>query len=152
MRPASSPASKLDHLTAIPLRGDGELTARLLFGGPFSIVGGAEGEIVLLPPGRVAAYLLARRRTAGVYVFRTASDGGRTTIPGVSQPVVLLMSGSRRGLARRIRNFIRKLTSYGYDPSQLTDEFWTRAGGALLARRRPNYHLLSSLLAREAPD
>ncbi len=151
MKPAPNLASKPDPLTAIQLRGDGELTARLLSGGPFSSVGGVAGEIVLLPPGRVAAYLLARRRTASVYVFRTALDGRRTTIPGVSQPVALLMSGSRPGLARRIRNFFRKLTSYGYDPSQLTDEFWIRAGGALLAHRRPNQHLLSSLLVREAP-
>lgn len=151
MRAAPHPAWWADSLTAIQLRVDGDLTARLLCGGPLSMVGGAAGEIALLPPGRVAAYLLARRRTAGIYVFRTASSGRRTTIPGVSQPVVLLMSGSRRGLARRIRNFIRKLTSYGYDPSDLTDEFWTRAGGALLAHRRPNPHLLPSLLAREAP-
>jgi hypothetical protein len=151
MKPGPSPAASSDRLTAIQLRVDGELTARLLCGEPFSSVGGAAGEIALLPSGRVTAYLLARRRTVGVYVFRTALDGRRTTIPGVSQPVVLLMSGSRRGLARRIRNFIRKLTSYGYDPSDLSDEFWTRAGGALLARRRPTPHLLSSLLAHEVP-
>ncbi|HEX3905175.1 MAG TPA: hypothetical protein VH853_20260 [Polyangia bacterium] len=138
-------------MTAVQLRIDGELTARLLCGGPFSIVAGDVGDIALLPAGRVAAYLVARRRMAGVYVFRTASGGHLTTIPGVSQPVLLLMSGSRRGLGRRIRNFIRKLTSYGHDPSVLTDEFWTRAGGALLARRRSSDQLLSSLLAHEAP-
>ena len=143
------PAVPPNHLTAIQLRVDGELTARLLCGGPFPIVAGDVGEIALLPPGRVAAYLVARRRTAAVYVFRTACRGHRTTIPGVSQPVVLLMTGGRRGLARRIRNFIRKVTRYGHDPSDLTDEFWTRAAGALLARRRPNHQVLSSLLARE---
>jgi hypothetical protein len=151
MNAARTPAEVPDRLTAIQLRADGELTARLLCGGPFPSVGGAAGEIALLPPGRVAAYLLARRRMAGVYVFRTASDGRGTTIPGVSRPVVLLLSGSRRGVARRIRNFVRKLTSYGYDPSQLTDEFWTRAAGALLARRRPSHHLVAALLAREVP-
>jgi hypothetical protein len=138
------------HLTAIQLRFDGELTARLLCGGPFSIVGGMEGEIALLPPGRVAAYQVARRRTICLYVFRTAAGGGRTVVPGVSKPVRLLLSSGRRGTAKRIRNFIRKVTSYGHDPSELTDEFWTRAAGALLARRRPAEQLLSSLLAREA--
>jgi hypothetical protein len=138
-------------LTAIQLRVDGELTARLLCGGPFSIVGGDDGEIALLPPGRVAAYLVARRRTTGLYVFRTAVGGGRTVVPGVSEPVRLLLSSGRRGTAKRIRNFIRKVTSYGHDPSELTDKFWTRAGGALLARRRPSDQLLSSLLSRETP-
>src|SRR5450631_3759284 len=114
------------RLTAIQLRVGGELTARLLCGGPFSIVGGDEGEIALLPPGRVAAYLLARRRTTGLYVFRTAGGGGRTVVPGVSEPVRLLLSSGRRGTAKRIRNFIQKLTRYGHDPSELTDEFWTR--------------------------
>jgi hypothetical protein len=150
MKAAASAAMSPLRLTAIQLRVDGELTARLLCGGPFSIVAGDAGEIALLPPGRVAAYLVARRGMAGVYVFRTAYGGHRTTIPGVSQPVVLLMSSNRRGLGRRIRNFIRKLTRYGHDPSALTDEFWTRAGGALLARRRPSHQLLSSLLVREA--
>jgi hypothetical protein len=150
MNSAASPQMSPPRLTAVQLRIDGELTACLLCGGPFSIVAGDEGEIALLPPGRVATYLVARRRVAGVYIFRTASGGHRTTIPGVSQPVVLLMSSSRRGLGRRIRNFIRKLTRYGHDPSELTDDFWTRAGGALLARRRPTDQLLSSLLASEA--
>jgi hypothetical protein len=138
------------RLTAIQLWVDGELTARLLCGGPYSIVSGHEGEIALLPAGRVAAYLVARRRTTGLYVFRTAGGEGRTVVPGVSDRVCLLLSSSRRGTAKRIRNFIRKVTSYGHDPSQLTDEFWTRAAGALLARRRPSTQLLSSLLAREA--
>jgi hypothetical protein len=140
------------RLTAIQLRIDGELTARLLCGGPFAIVGGDEGEIALLPPGRVAAYLVARRRTTGLYVFRTAVGPGQTVVPGVSEPVRLLLSSGRRGTARRIRNFIRKVTSYGHDLSELTDEFWTRAAGALLARRRPSDQLLSSLLAREVPS
>jgi hypothetical protein len=138
-----------DRLTAIQLRVDGDLTARLLCGGPFSIVGGEDGEIAVLPDGRVAAYMVVRRRTTGVYVFRTAGGGDRTRVPGVSEPVRLLLSSGRRATAKRIRNFIRKLTRYGYDPSSLTDEFWTRAGGALLARRRPSEQLLSSLLARE---
>jgi hypothetical protein len=140
------------RLTAIQLRVDDELTARLLCGGPFSIVGGDAGEIALLPAGRVAAYLVVRRRTTGLYVFRPATAGGRTVVPGVSEPVRLLLSSGRRGTAKRIRNFIRKMTSYGHDPSLLTDEFWTRAAGALLARRRPSDQLLSSLLAREAPS
>jgi hypothetical protein len=143
-------SARAGRLTAIQLRVDAELTARLLCGGPFSIVGGDEGEIALLPPGRVAAYRVARRRTTGLYVFRTAGMGGRTVIPGVSEAVLLLLSSGRRGTAIRIRNFIRKVTSYGHDPSELTDEFWTRAAGALLARRRPSAQLLSSLLAREA--
>jgi hypothetical protein len=137
-------------VTAIQLRVDGDLSARLLCGGPFSIVAGDDGEIALLPVGRVAVYLIARRRTTGLYVFRTAMGGDRTRVPGVSDPVRLLLSSGRRATAKRIRNFIKKLTRYGYDPSDLTDEFWTRAGGALLARRRPSEHLLSSLLAREA--
>ena len=144
----TSPA-RSGRLTAIQLRVDGELTARLLCGGPFSIVGGDEGEIALLPPGRVAAYLVARRRTTGLYVFRTVVGGGRTVVPGVSEPVRLLLSSGRRGTAKRIHNFIRKVTSYGHDPSELTDEFSTRAAGALIARRRPSDQLLSSLLARE---
>lgn len=148
MKATTSP----DRPTAIQLRAEPGLTARLLWPSPSSTVDGAAGEMALLPPGCVAAYVVVRERTAGVYLFRTASGGPRSTIPGVSGPVLLLMSGSRRGLARRIRNFIRKLTSYGHDPSQLTDEFWTRAGGALLARRRPTHQLLSSLLAREGPD
>ncbi len=111
----TSPA-RAGRLPAIQLRVDGELTARLLCGGPFSIVGGDEGEIALLPPGRVAAYLVARRRTTGLYVFRTAGRGGRTVVPGVSEPVRLLLSSGRRGTAKRIRNFIRKVTSYGHDP------------------------------------
>ena len=138
------------RLTAIQLRVEGELTARLLCGGPFAIVAGDQGEIAILPPGRVAAYLVARGRTTGVYVFRTEEGGGRTVVPGVSEPVRLLLSSGRRGTAKRIRNFIRKVTSYGHDPSDLTDEFWTRACGALLARRKPSAELLSSLLAREA--
>ena len=147
----TSPA-RAGRLTAIQLRVDGELTARLLCGGPYSTVSGDEGEIALLPPGRVAAYLVASRRTTGLYVFRTVGGGGRTVIPGVSAPVRLLLSSGRRGTAKRIRNFIRKVTSYGNDPSELTDEFWTRAAGALLARPRPSPQLLSSLLAREAPS
>ena len=147
-----TPPVRAGRLTAIQLRIDGELTARLLCGGPFSIMDGDEGAIALLPAGRVAAYLVARRRTTGLYVFRTAVGGGWTVIPGVSDPVRLLLSSGRRGTAKRIRNFIRKVTSYGHDPSELTDEFWTRAAGALLARRRPSDQLLSSLLAREAPD
>ena len=109
----TSPA-RAGRLTAIQLRVDGELTARLLCGGPFSIVGGDEGEIALLPPGRVVAYLVAHGRTTGLYVFRTAGGGGRTVIPGVSEPVCLLLSSGRRGTAKRIRNFIRKVTSYGH--------------------------------------
>lgn len=139
-------------VTAIQLRVDGQLTARLLCGGPFSIVSGNEGQIALLPTGRVVAYMVARRRTTGLYVFRTAIGDGGTVVPGVSEPVRLLLSSGRRGTAKRIRNFIRKVTRYGHDPSELTDEFWTRAAGALLARRRPSDQLLSSLLAREVPN
>jgi hypothetical protein len=66
-----------DRLTAIQLRDDGEVTARLLYGVPVSIVDGGAGEIALLPPGRVTAYLLGCRRTTGLYVFRTGAAGGR---------------------------------------------------------------------------
>ena len=150
MTPVALAVSRAVGLTAIQLRVDGELTARLLCGGPFSIVGGDDGEIALLPVGRIAAYLVARRRTTGLYLFRTAIGGDRTLVPGVSEPVRLLLSSARRATAKRIRNFIRNVTKYGHDPSGLSDEFWTRAGGALLARRRPSQQLLSSLLAREA--
>jgi hypothetical protein len=149
MKSAARSAGDAIRLTAIQLRVDGGLTARLLCGGPFSIVGGEGGEIAILPDGRVAAYLVVRRRTTGLYVFRTAGGGERTRVPGVSEPVRLLLSSGRRATASRIRNFIRKLTRYGHDPSDFTDEFWTRVGGALLARRRPSEQLLSSLLARE---
>jgi hypothetical protein len=149
MKSAAAPHANAGRFTAIQLRVDGDLTARLLCGGPFSIVRGEDGQIALLPAGRVAAYLVVRRRTTGLYVFRTAAGDGRTRVPGVSEPVRLLLSSGRRATAKRIRNFIRKLTRYGHDPSDLTDEFWTRAGGAVLARRRPSEHLLSSLLARE---
>jgi hypothetical protein len=151
MKSAAMAASAGDRMTAIQLRVDGELTARLLCGGPFSIVVGEAGEIALLPLGRVAAYLVRRGRATGLYVFRTAIRGERTVLPGLSEPVRLLLSSGRRGTAMRIRNFIRNVTSYGYDPSELSDEFWLRAAGALMARRRPGRHLLSSLLAREAP-
>jgi hypothetical protein len=82
MRFPSQPHANADRLTAIQLRVDGDLTARLLCGAPFSIVGGEDGEIAVLPVGRVAAYLVVRRRTTGLYVFRTAGGGDRTRVPG----------------------------------------------------------------------
>ena len=66
MKAAASAAMSPLRLTAIQLRVDGELTARLLCGGPFSIVAGDAGEIALLSPGRVAAYLVARRGMAEI--------------------------------------------------------------------------------------
>jgi hypothetical protein len=137
------------RLTAIQLSSEGPITARLLCGGPVSIVGSERGEVALLPPGRVVAYLVGRKRTTGLYVFRTAISGELTTVPGVGAPVRLLLSSGKRANAKRTRNFIRRVTSYGYDPSELSDDFWLRAAGALLARRRPSHHLLSSLIARE---
>ncbi len=138
------------RITAIQLRTGGEITAQLLCGGPFSIINGDGSDIALLAPGRVVAYFVARGHSIGLYVFRTAGGGGRTAVPGVSEPVCLLLSSGRRGTAERVRKFIRNVTSYGHDPSELTDEFWTRAAGVLLARCRPSAQLLSSLLARES--
>jgi hypothetical protein len=137
------------HVTGVQLRAEGPITARLLCGGPFSIVASDLGEIALLPIGRVAAYVVTQNRTAAVFVFRNETRGELTAVPGVGRPVRLLLSSRRRGTAKRTRNLIQKLTRYGYDPSDLSDEFWLRAAGSLLARRRPHVQLLASLVALE---
>ena len=138
------------HVTAVQLRAEGELLARLLCGLRPSVVSGARGDVALLPEGRIAAYVVERRRTTGVYIFRTARGDALSVVPGVSKPVRLLFASLRRGAARRTRNFVRNLTSYGHDPSDLSDDFWLRAAGALIARRRPGRLVLSYLLSREA--
>lgn len=150
MMGASAPASDQGHLTAIQVRDDGELTARLFSGTLSATVSAARGDIALLPAGQVVAYVVERQRTAAVYIFRIARDGELAIIPGVSEPVRLLFSSRRRGAFRRARNFIRNLTRYGYDPSDFSDDFWFRAGGAFMARGRPARQLLPYLLAREA--
>ncbi len=150
MMGASETASDQGNVTAVQLRHDGELLARLFSGAPSAKVSAARGDIVLLPAGQVAAYVVGRQRAAAVYIFRTARDGERSIVPGVSEPVRLLFSSRRRGAFKRARNFIRNLTRYGYAPSDLSDDFWIRAGGAFMARRRPARQLLSYLLAREA--
>ena len=142
---ASDPAPA----TAVQLRDDGELLARLFSGAPAAMVSAARGDIVLLPAGQVAGYVVRRQRLTAVYIFRTAREGELTIVPGVSEPVRLLFSSRRRGAFKRARNFIRNLTRYGYDPSDISDDFWVRAGGAFMARRRPARQLLSYLIARE---
>ena len=151
MTGASEPVSRPGPVTAVRLRDEGELVARLFSGAPSAMVSAARGDIVLLSVGQVATYVVGRQRAAAVYIFRTARDGELTIVPGVSQPVRLLFSSRKRGAFKRARNFIRNLTRYGYDPSDLSDDFWLRAGGAFMARRRPARQLLSYLLARETP-
>jgi hypothetical protein len=149
MTGGSEPAPDREHLTAVQLRNDGELLARIFSGAPSATGSAARGDIVLFPTGQVVAYVVERQRTIDVYVFRTGRDGELTAVPGVSEPVRLLFSSRRRGAFKRARNFIRNLTRYGHDPSDLSDDFWVRAGGAFMARRRPTRQLLSYLLARE---
>ena len=151
MTGASEPASDQGPVTAVQLRDDGDLLARLFSGAPSATVSAARGDIVLLPANQVVAYVVERQRTIAVYVFRTGRDGELTAVPGVSESVRLLFSSRRRGVFKRARNFIRNLTTYGYDPSDLSDDFWVRAGGAFMARRRPARQLLPYLLARETP-
>lgn len=150
MTGASEPASDPAPVTAVQLRDDGHLLALLFSGAPSVKVSAARGNIALLPAGQVAAYVVGRQRATAVYIFRTARDGELTIVPGVSEPVRLLFSSRRRGAFKRARNFIRNLTRYGHDPSDLSDDFWLRAGGAFMARRRPARQLLSYLLAGEA--
>lgn len=151
MTGALEPAPDREHVTAVQLRDDSELLARLFSRAPSAKASAALGDITLLPAGQVAAYVVERRRATAVFIFRTARDGELTNVPGVSAPVRLLFSSRRRGAFRRARNFIRNLTRYGYDISDLSDDFWVRAGGAFMARRRPARQLLSYLLARESP-
>ena len=149
MTGASEPPFDQGHVTAVQLRSVGELLARLFSGAPSVTVSAARGDIALLPAGQLVGYVLERRRTTAMYIFRTGRAGDLTTVPGVSEPVRLLFSSRRRGAFKRARNFIRNLTRYGYDPSHLSDDFWVRAGGAFMARRRPARQLLLYLLARE---
>jgi hypothetical protein len=149
MTGGSEPAPDREHVIAVQLRSDGDLLARLFSGAPSATVSAARGDIVLLPAGQLVAYVFERRRTIAVYIFRTCGDGALTFVPGVSEPVRLLFSSRRRGAFKRARNFILNLTKYGHDPSDLSDDFWVRAGAAFTARRRPARQLLSYLLARE---
>ena len=103
MRGSSEPG----HATAVQLRDDGELRARLFSGAPSATVSAARGDIALLPAGQVVAYVVGRQRATAVYIFRTARDGELTIVPGVSGPVRLLFSSRRRGAFNRARNFIR---------------------------------------------
>jgi hypothetical protein len=152
-RPIPGPpclAPQASVLTAVQLRAAGAVAARLLCGTPLSTVPSSHGDVALLPAGQIAAYLIRRGRTAGFYIFRTGASGDRSLVSGVSEPVRLFLFTGRRSAAARTRNFLRKLSRYGHDPSSLSDDFWTRAAGALVARARPTRQLLPSLLAREA--
>jgi hypothetical protein len=138
-------------LTAVQLRRDTTITARLVFGAPVGSHVGALGEIALLPAGQIAAYLVETTETTGFYLFRTGvrSREPLAAIPGVHPSVRLFLASPRRALVTRTRNFLRKLTSYGYDHAALSDAFWTRAAGALAARTRISRQLLPYLLQRE---
>jgi hypothetical protein len=150
---SSSTFSKGDcrPLTAIQLRPDGDVAARLLYGEPASIVAGELGDIALLPPGAIAAYLVKTDSATAFYLFRTSFGGAGelAEVPGVRGPVRVFIATSRRGYATRTRYFLRRLTRYGYVPSDLSDDFWTRATGALAARGRVSPQLLPYLLQRE---
>jgi hypothetical protein len=138
-------------LTAVQLRRDATLTARLVSGVPVASYSGALGEIALLPGGQIAAYLVETTKTTGFYLFRTGerSPEPLTVIPGVHPSVHVFLASPRRALVTRTRNFLRKLTSNGYDHAALSDAFWTRAAGALAARARVSRQLLPYLLQRE---
>jgi hypothetical protein len=149
----ASPAHRAFHtLTAVQLRAGATVAARLLWGAPLRSLSGKHGEIALLPAGEIAAYLVESGREMGFYLFRTGTYAEPTLVPGVQQPVRLFLASRRRRAATRTRNFLRKLSSYGHDPSTLSDLFWTRAAGALAARARADRQLLPYLLARETAD
>ena len=137
-------------LTAVKLLADGELTAQLLCGTPVATFPATRGQIALLPAGQIAAYLVRSGRLTGFFVFRTGVRGGLSSVPGVGGPVLLFLAAGRRRETARTRNFLRRLSRYGHDPSSLSDDFWTRAAGALAARLRPTRQLLHFLLEREA--
>src|SRR4051812_5033285 len=101
-------------MTAVWIRGEGDPTARLLCGAPMSTAAKPGGEIAFLPSGQVVAYLMQWRRTSALYVFRTGVRRGATVVPGVGPPVHLMMSSHKRTIARRARNFLERLTSYGH--------------------------------------
>jgi hypothetical protein len=141
-------------VTAVQLRADREITASLICGAPVGTLPGSVGEIALLPPGQVAAYLVRGLHRTGFYLFRTVAETGGplTLVPGLHAPVRIFLSTAKRGVVTRTRNFLRKLTSYGREPSVLTDDFWTRAAGALVARARASRQLLPYLLQQEPSD
>ncbi len=145
-----SPASPPPVLTSVKLLADGELTAHLLCGTPVGTLPLSRGQIALLPAGQIAAYLVRSGRLTGFFIFRTGVPSGTSSVPGVGAPVLLFLVAGRRREAARTRNFLRKLSRYGHDPSSLSDDFWTRAAGAIGARVRPTRQLLDSLLKREA--
>ena len=150
MTGAAEPGSRPGPVTAVQLRDDAELFARFFSGTPSAKVSAARGNIVLLPAGQVAAYVIRRpaddRRVhlSNRPRRRAHHRSGRER---AGSPLVLEPQ-TRRLQARP--QLIRNLTRYGYDPSDLSDDFWLRAGGAFMARRRPARQLLSYLLAGEA--
>ena len=139
----------LGDLTAVKLFAHGEITARLLCGNPVAIFPSRRGQIAVLPAGAVAAYSVRGGPLAAFFIFRTGGQGAASRIPGVGRAVLLFLFTEKRSAVVRTRNFLRKLSRYGHDPSAFSDEFWSRAAGALVARARPSRHLLASLLARE---
>lgn len=137
-------------LTGVKLLADGEITAHLLCGTPVATFPVTRGQIALLPAGQIVAYVIRSGRLTGFFIFRTGVRGGLSSVPGVGGPVRLFLASGRRAQAARTRNFLRKLSRYGHEPSFLSDDFWTRAAGAIAARVRPSRQLLHSLLEGEA--
>jgi hypothetical protein len=134
-------------ITAVGLRSDGEVDARLIYGVPHKTTDRA----AFFCPGHLVMYMLETTRRPSVFVFRTLHCPTPTaaTLPAVHPVVQLLLRTKTRTAASRIRNMLLLFERRKIDPAQLSDDFWMRLGVILSARLRQGNSYLSDLLAHE---
>jgi hypothetical protein len=138
--------------TAVQLRDDSEVCARIVYGGgATTVIDGKLGPICLVPPAHLVAYLVETEIATRLFLFRTRAkpEDPATAVPGVHPFVNLLLETRTRTAARRACNLLRQLPTTGHEPAELSDAFWLRLGGLLTGRLPARAASVPSLLARE---
>ena len=143
LRPAVVPQAHLQDGTSIRLGDQGRTRRRLVYGvvtKRYQLDDG--GHQALLPPDRLAAYLVARDRVRALFFFRTGPDSlATTTISGVHPSVRLLFVASTSRAVTKATNSLRYLARLGtVDVESLPDGFWLRIAD-FVVRPRPRHIL-----------
>jgi hypothetical protein len=137
------------RLTAALLTTSPALTTSLLLGTAVATRPHPRGQVALLAPGELALYFVRASR-ARAFLFRTlaAPEPITTLVPGVSEPVRLLVETASLDRSSKLARALRYLRAKGRNPSALSDDFYLRIH-ALLDGKLPRHKILHHLLADE---
>jgi hypothetical protein len=114
--------------TTAALTWNGYMRGTLVAGKAVEVADAALRPIALLAPEVVATYIVETDSSVELAVFRTAPPAGKwlETIPGVDQPVQILLRVRGRRRIIRVERAIRFLVRCDIDLERPSDGFWGR--------------------------